>query len=161
MQQKNKFIQLWLIIGIMAGFTAVIFFVITYLNNAVLCNLDCRIRNEVTISLILSSLFGVFIGSLTYYFISEKYERKIGRIHKDVGATFRFLDREQKLIIESIIKYKGLITQSNIVKNTGLSRVKISRCLKQLEEKNIICKSKEGMTNKVILSKDLKELFLD
>lgn len=156
---KNKFIQLWLIIGIVTGFAAVLFFVITYLNNEVFCDMGCRVKNEVTIAIITLSLVGVFVGSLTYYFISEKYEKKIGKIHKDVSATYRFLDNEQREIIKNIVDEGGTITQSNLVKKTKLSRVKISRCLKHLKEKQIIGKSKEGMTNSVVLSKDFQELF--
>ena len=76
LMRKSKFFQLWLIIGMVAGFAAVIFFSITYLNETVLCSVDCRLRNEVSIILVLLSLVGMFIGSLTYYFISEKYEKK-------------------------------------------------------------------------------------
>jgi len=157
---KNKFIQLWFIIGIITGFAAVIFFISTYLSNKVLCDVSCRVRNEVLISLILSSLFGVFIGSLTYYFISEKYEKKIIRIHKDISATYKFLGEDQRLVLKSIVGDKGKISQTKLVKDTNLSRVRVSRCLKQLEEKEIIEKSKIGMTNKIMLSKDLQDLFL-
>ena len=158
---KNKFFQLWLITGIIAGFAAVLFFSITYLNNKVLCDLNCRIQNEVTIIAILLSLFGMFVGSLTYYFISEKYERRITKIHKDVNFTLRFFDGEEKCIIKSIIDHKGKMTQSQLAKDTGLSRVKISRSLKKLEEKQIIVKNPNGMTNNIEIEEKLKSLLID
>jgi len=159
--QKNKFFQLWLIIGIIAGFAAVLFFSITYLNNKVLCDLDCRIQNEVTIIAILLSLFGMFVGSITYYFISEKYERRIIKMHKDANLTLRFFDGEEKCIIKSIIDHKGKMTQSQLAKDTGLSRVKISRSLKKLEEKQIIIKNPNGMTNNIEIEEKLKNLLID
>lgn len=159
--ERNKFIQLWLIIGIIAGFAAVIFFVMTYLNNNVLCDLDCRFKNEVQLSLIFLSLVGMFIGSITYYFISEKYEKRLGKLHKDLSSTYKFLNPEQRAVLKSIVSKEGKTTQSDIVKQTRFSRVKVSRCLNQLQQKDIIKKSQKGMTNEIMLSKDIKELFLD
>ncbi len=159
--KKNKFFQLWLIIGIMTGFAAIIFFSITYLNEKVLCNVECRLRNEVSLVLVLLSLFGMFIGSLTYYFISEKYEKKISKMQKDVNLTLKFLEGEEKAIINSIINRKGQSTQSNIVRDTGLSRVKISRSLKKLEQKKIIIKKPNGMTNNIELEKELRKVMIN
>jgi len=157
---KNKFIQLWLIIGIIAGFAGVLVFSITYLNNNVLCNLDCRIQNEVSIAMVLLSLFGMFIGSLTYYFISEKYEKKIIKIQKSVSVALKFLQEEDKSVITCIINKKGKLTQSEIVKNTGLSRVKVFRILKKLESRDIIVKKPHGMTNFIELKDDLRKIFV-
>ena len=72
MKIKNRFLELWLILGICSGFGTVIFFTIIYLNEKILCNLECRKKNELLFVMILLSLFGLFIGSLLYYFISEK-----------------------------------------------------------------------------------------
>ena len=159
--KKNKFFQLWLIVGIMAGFAAVIFFSITYLNEKVLCDLNCRLKNEVSLVLVLLSLFGMFVGSLTYYFISEKYERKITKIQKDITRTLDFLEGEEKTIINSIINRKGQTTQSDIAKDTGLSRVKISRSIKKLEQKKIITKIPNGMTNNIEIEKELRKILIE
>jgi hypothetical protein len=159
--KKNKFFQLWLIIGIIAGFSAVLFFSITYLNNKLLCDIDCRIQNEISLILVLLSLFGMFIGSLTYYFISEKYERKITRMQKDANITLKFLDSEEQKIINALLKHKGEMNQSEILQDTKLSRVKIFRILKRLEKKEIILKKPQGMTNKIILDEGIKQVLLN
>ena len=159
--KKNKFFQLWLVIGVTTGFAAVIFFSINYLNNNVLCSVDCKLKNEVALALVLLSLFGMFVGSLTYYFISDKYEKKITKIHQDASITLRFLYGEEKTILKSILAKGGSITQSCLVKDTGLSRVKVSRSLKYLESKNVIAKIPKGMTNVIELKSDLKNFFLD
>jgi uncharacterized membrane protein len=159
--KKNKFFQLWLIIGIIAGFVAVLFFSITYLNEKVLCDMDCRIQNEVSIVLILVSLFGMFVGSLTYYFISEKYEKKIIKMQKDANLLLKFLESEERLIIKSILNHGGKTTQSEIVKETGLSRVKIFRILKKLEGRGAIVKKPNGMTNYVELEQKLTNVLLE
>jgi len=159
--KKNKLFQSWLIIGIIAGFAAVLFFSVTYLNEKVLCDLDCRIQNEVSLILVLLSFSGMFIGSLTYYFISEKYEKKITKMHKDISLTLKFLEGEEKSIVNSILSNKGKITQSEIAKNTGLSRVKIFRILKKLEEKGVITKKPLGMTNVIELEEELKKFLIE
>jgi len=159
--EKNKFFQLWLIIGIIAGFTAVLFFSIIYLNEKVLCDIDCRIQNEVSIVLVLLSLFGMFIGSLTYYFISEKYEKKITKMQKDISLTLKFLDSEEKSIMTSILYHKGKATQSEIARDTGLSRVKVFRNLKKLEKKGIIRKKPNGMTNTIELEEELEKVLIE
>ena len=74
---NQKIIKLWLIFGIIIGFVSVILFSLTYLNNNVLCDLQCREKNEVELVLIMLSLIGLFVGSLSYYFISEKYLKQI------------------------------------------------------------------------------------
>ena len=157
----KKFISLWLIIGIVMGFLAILFFSLIYLNNNVLCDLDCRGRNEVVLALILLSLVGMFVGSLTYYFISGKYEQKIGKMHKNMKVLYRLFDPDQKLIFQNILDNNGQITQSKLVKETKLSRVKISRSLKKLGEKGIIEKQKSGMTNKIKLTTEISKLFFE
>jgi len=159
--RKNKLFQLWLLIGIITGFAAVLFFSITYLNEKVLCDANCREQNKVSLVLVLLSLFGMFIGSLTFYFISEKYEKKITRMHKDLGLTLNFLDGEEKPIISSILNHKGKITQSEIAKSTGLSRVRIFRTLRKLEEKGIITKKPHGMTNIIELEEELRKVLVE
>ncbi len=161
LMKRNKFFQLWLIIGLVMGLAAVLFFSITYLNNNVLCDVDCRVQNEVTIALILMSLFAMFVGSMTYYFISEKYEKQIIKIQKDVTSTLKFLNREEQMIVKSILNHKGKTTQSEITRDTGLSRVKIFRSLKKLEERKIITKRPNGMTNFIELEENLKKVLVE
>jgi Zn-dependent protease with chaperone function len=158
--KKNPFVKLWLVIGLIAGFSAIIFFALTYLNEKVFCDLGCRLQNEVSLILIFLSLFGVFIGSLTYYFISEKYEKKIVRISKDATVTLKFLDNDERVIVQSLVKSKGKTSQSLLVKNTKLSRVKVSRILSKLEQKDIVKKKPNGMTNYVFLKRELLDIFL-
>ncbi|MFW6273078.1 MAG: helix-turn-helix transcriptional regulator [bacterium] len=157
---KNPLIKVWLIIGIASGFTSIVFFLITYLNEKILCNLECRQKNEVILILILLSLFGLFVGSIIYYFVSEKHRKEIIKISKDASATLDFLEPDMKKIINVLIKRKGKATQSEITKDTKINKVKVSRDLLKLEEKKIIKKIPNGMTNTISLSEELQELFI-
>jgi len=120
---RNPLLKLWLIIGIVSGFAALVFFLLTYLNEKVLCTLECRIKNEVTLILILLSLFGLFVGSTLYYFISERHRKEIIKINKDASATLAFLDADCQKIIQSLIKRNGMATQSEITRETKLNKV--------------------------------------
>lgn len=157
---KNNYLRFWLIVACIAGFTSILFFSLIYLNQQVLCDLQCRMRNEVTLVIVTLSLFGLFIGSLTYYLISERCEEKLKEIHKDNKLMLSLLEPDERKIIETLIDNEGKSSQSDIVKKTGISRVKVSRILKKLEQKGIIKKIQNGMTNTVEFEKEIKELFL-
>lgn len=60
------------------------------------------------------------------------------------------LDSEEKQIYE-ILKSNGSVYQSDLIKETGLSKVKISRVLDKLESKGIVDRKRRGMTNIVVL----------
>lgn len=157
---KNPLIKVWLIMGIASGFAAMVFFLVTYLNEKILCNLECRQKNEVILILILLSLFGLFVGSIIYYFVSEKHRKEIIKINKDASVTLNFLEPDMKKIINALLKRKGKATQSEITKDTQINKVKISRDLLKLEERRIIKKTPNGMTNTISLSEELQELFI-
>ena len=78
------------------------------------------------------------------------------------GATQSFIDvvttGDEKLLIASLEKAGGVLTQSELVNATGLTKVKIHRVVKRLEGLGIVSKYPFGMTNKVRLEKKLKEL---
>ena len=59
----------------------------------------------------------------------------------------------EKLIIAELENHGGELTQSELVKNTGLSKVNIHRIVKRLESLNMVNKLSYGMTNKIKLIK--------
>ncbi len=112
-----------------------------------------------TIISILASL-GVLVGIMTYYFLSKSFSKEKEKIFGNVEKTLDFLDQEEKSILLSIIKNNGRISQNSLSKKTGIDRVKLYRRLSGLEAKGIVHKVKNGMTNKIILNNDFKELFV-
>ncbi len=102
-----------------------------------------------------SILSGAFV---TLFFIN-KSSHKRREVHKDTMLTLNFLDAEEKNIIKLIIDSKGVITQSKLVKLSGINKVKVTRILHKLELKGVIVKKPYGNTNKVELVQGLKELF--
>jgi hypothetical protein len=93
---------------------------------------------------IVSLVAGISIWSL----IREKELKSTKKALLDV-----FLLPEEKKVMNEIEKYGGSLTQSEIVKNTGFSRVKIHRIVRSLENKKLVIKHQYGMTNKIAIKK--------
>lgn len=60
------------------------------------------------------------------------------------------LDKEERNIYEILKKNNG-IYQSDLIKETGLTKVRITRVLDKLESKGIIERRRRGMTNAIFL----------
>lgn len=64
---------------------------------------------------------------------------------------------DEKLMIKELEKNNGELTQSELVKKIGLSKVKVHRIIKRLESLGIIRKRHYGVTNKIKLEKILDD----
>ena len=58
---------------------------------------------------------------------------------------------DEKAVIEELSLGGGALTQSEIVRRTALSKVKVHRILRRLEQLGIISKYPYGVTNKIVL----------
>ncbi|MEW5896809.1 MAG: MarR family transcriptional regulator [Nanoarchaeota archaeon] len=61
------------------------------------------------------------------------------------------LSGDEKLIFEKILDAEGTIFQSELVEQSHLDKVKVTRLLDRLEGKSLIERKRRGMTNIVIL----------
>jgi hypothetical protein len=100
----------------------------------------------VSISLI-GSVVSILAG-ISLFLMLRKTERK--SITKSMIDTLT--TPEEKLAIEELQSKGGEMTQSELVKLTGLSKVKVHRVVKRLEELGVIRKYPYGMTNKLRLT---------
>ncbi len=87
----------------------------------------------------------VVIG-VSMIFMQKSLEHK-----KAFNIDIKSLDDEEKKIVEKIKEKEGSIYQSDLIKETGYSKVKITRILDKLESKGILEKKRRGMTNIVVL----------
>ena len=62
---------------------------------------------------------------------------------------------EERTILLELKKSKGSMTQAQIVRNTGMSKVKAHRVVSKLAAKGIIKKYPYGLTNKIVLEKEV------
>jgi len=74
----------------------------------------------------------------------------------DVNFALRLLDGDQKMVFSLIVESGGEILQSELVRRTGFSRAKITRILNELEFKGLIIRRRYGMTNKIVVKRDLR-----
>ncbi|MCD6367823.1 MAG: MarR family transcriptional regulator [Candidatus Aenigmarchaeota archaeon] len=97
---------------------------------------------------------GLFIGSLIYSLFSPRFKRP--KIDKDIFLNF-LVDDERKVF--DIILSEKVVTQSEIVKRSGLSKVKVFRILRRFEDKGLIEKERDRKTNLIRLSEDISKFL--
>jgi uncharacterized membrane protein len=110
---------------------------------------EARTRSFFYMIIIISLLGSVIsiLSGISILFLLRKHERKV--LTKNIVDTMT--TPEEKLVIEQLEKSDGELTQSELVKSTHLSKVKIHRVIKRLEEMKVIAKYPYGMTNKIKL----------
>ena len=64
---------------------------------------------------------------------------------------------DEKVVISELERSNGELTQSDLVKKTGLSKVKVHRIIKRLESLGVVSKYPYGVTNKIKLGKSMYE----
>ncbi len=97
----------------------------------------------------------IFVACLLYYLFSLRINAKEDIINKNIDIIYRILDTDEKKVLDTIIKNKGKISQSEISKTFG--KIKSHRILKKLIDKRIVDVEKKGKNNTITLKKELKE----
>ena len=105
----------------------------------------CPHKDNLPYQVYLGIGIAIIMFVLSYFIITKKEPTKKKLvIPKD-------LTKEEKSVIDSIIKSDGLIFQSDLVEKLGMSKVKVTRILDKLEARGLIERRRRGMTNAVIL----------
>jgi uncharacterized membrane protein len=97
--------------------------------------------------------FIILIGLYLILFADNDLNKPLNKKspHKRKKGIYNNLNENEKLVLDKLFKSNGSIFQSNLVKKTGFTKVRITRILDKLENKGIIERRRHGMTNKVIL----------
>ena len=97
---------------------------------------------------VLKSIRNSAIGSSIF---SPNLNGIIGTVGDKRKSNFLndLLTTEEKRVIRIIEENNGEITQSDLVKKSQLSKLKISRIIKKLEQSKIVEKIQWGLTNKI------------
>jgi len=116
----------------------------------------------------------------SYYLVSKRLDEKLERNMKlilrlldkdnsisktqpgELGETIilKFLNGNQKRVLEKLIEKKGAALQSEISRMEGMTTLKTHRAIKDLEKKGIIKTEGHGKTNRIILTEDIKDILL-
>ncbi len=92
------------------------------------------------------SFLSVIIGA----FIVVLFQWKISGIQTE--RFLKVLPKEDRIIIKVLLDNKNYVEQNKLVVFSGFSKVKVSRILKKLEERDVIKKKSIGNTNMVVLN---------
>ncbi len=93
----------------------------------------------------------IFATGIYIAFLQKRSEKFTGVERSKIKKVIKTLEGEEKQIFGIIVNSDGTIFQSDLVKKTGLSKVKISRILDRLEAKGLIERRRRGMANIVVL----------
>ncbi len=100
--------------------------------------------------LIASGITFLILGVGVYLlFLQEHVIRMEERTFKPLDASK--LDGEERRIYDLLKAQDGSMYQSDLIKETGLSKVKVTRMLDKLTTKGVIDRKRRGMTNLIIL----------
>ncbi|MFP4423942.1 MAG: hypothetical protein ACLFP2_01795 [Candidatus Woesearchaeota archaeon] len=152
-----NFFNVLLAMGIIIGFiflvSASVYIIKEYYG------LTCSCHMTLPIFIFVLTSLGVFVGILTYYFLSKSFSQKKNKLFGNIEKTLNFLEKEEKEIVTVLIK-EGDLAQNKLSKITKIDPVKLYRRLSSLEERKIIRKEKKGMTNIIHLENEFKEIFI-
>lgn len=130
-------------------------------------------------------LLVIAIVTLCYYLLSERLEKNLennikiisklinknsnnnskNNISKIDGShpkniILKFLNSNERKVVEKLIEGNGSILQSEINKTEGMTKLKTHRAIKNLVMRGIIKTESHGKTNRITLSKDIKDVLL-
>jgi uncharacterized membrane protein len=99
---------------------------------------------------LLGSIISIVAGLVIYSLLRKKERKELTRSVIDVVTT-----PEEKRVLKELEESGGVLTQTELVKRTKLTKVKIHRVIKRLEGIGIVSKYSYGMTNKIKLEKNI------
>lgn len=126
--------------------------------NAMLCTLIDQTHGDMSTcpahkgyaSWLLTGAFGLaflVLGSGLYLVFGSR----VGKNEQFTKVNVGKLSPDEKSIYEILSKNSGSAYQSDLIKETGMSKVKITRVLDRLETRKIVERRRRGMANIVIL----------
>ncbi len=110
------------------------------------------ILSPISLSYFFSGIIALLAGIAIWNLSREK---EISHVKREMANNLLLPD--EKKIIDSLKESNYESTQSKLVRETGLSKVQVHRTIKRLEAKGVLEKHNYGLTNKIILKKELFE----
>ena len=92
----------------------------------------------------------MFAGLTIMDLLTKKERKELKKLTIDA-----MLMPKEKLLVQILNDNDGDSTQAALVKKSKLTKLQVSRVLKRLESLKVISKYPYGVTNKIILEKDV------
>lgn len=86
-----------------------------------------------------------------FFLLFIPLEHKLRTVQGMQPADLSKLEGEEKVLCDILASNSGSVYQSDLMKETSWSKVKITRILDKLESKGIVERKRRGMTNIVVL----------
>jgi len=116
--------------------------------------IDVAIISVSTIILAFSTFYLLFTSSIgSKNALSNTETSRSSEI--DVDFALRLLEGDKRKLFNEIIEAKGEILQSDLHAVTGFSKSKITRILDDLEMKGLVVRKSYGMTNKIVINRNI------
>ncbi len=147
---KNKHVGLLIV-----GMAVIFLFIVISFNMALetivnttcehgeMCPMQVTLRTQEIVSYSLIALL-IVLGGIVFFFMREEQPQNI------VNKKLENLDEDERKIMNIVAREEGSVYQSDLVKETGLSKVMVTRLLDKLEGKGFIERKRRGMTNIVV-----------
>ncbi|HLC50902.1 MAG TPA: hypothetical protein VJH90_00830 [archaeon] len=74
-----------------------------------------------------------------------------------VKLILPLMKKDEKIVLESILKHGQGVNQKSVVKETNYSKAKVSKVLNSLQERGIVKLERSGRTNKIFLEGNFKK----
>ncbi|MCD6247387.1 MAG: MarR family transcriptional regulator [Candidatus Diapherotrites archaeon] len=150
-----------LAMGLITGFVFIISLAVFYTYNLLHSGDFCSCTEQIPILIIIVASSGLFVGSFAYYFLIDKIIRNY-KAKKDLKRSLtpflRLLNKDEEKVVMLLLE-KRKLNQADISKRAGLSRVKTTRILQKLEDKELIKREKRGKINLVMLSEQVMKII--
>lgn len=91
------------------------------------------------------SFISIIVGSS----IVLLFQWKISKMQLE--SLLKILPREERIVVKILLDNKNVLEQNRLVALSGFSKVRISRILQKLSERDVIEKKKLGNTNLIVL----------
>jgi predicted HTH transcriptional regulator len=105
------------------------------------------------------AFMGLFIGIIVFYLMFEKEQKKEKIVKVNTQKILELLSKEDKLVINKLLENNGKVRQYEITYIDGLSKLKVHRILRKLEDKGLIKKEKIGKVNSISLDEELYNIL--
>ncbi len=102
---------------------------------------------------LLETVMVVIITIVVIAIVFFKYYSK----QKPVKIILPMLRKDEKLIFETMIKHDPGVNQKSIVNESGYSKAKVSKVLKNLQERGLLKLERMGRTNKIYYDEKFKK----
>ncbi|MBT3298270.1 hypothetical protein HN385_05055 [archaeon] len=157
----KKIKAIYLGISIILGFVFTVSFLTVYVSDAINRGNACGCFIPIPYMILILSSLGLFVGFFSFYLIVSKQIKEKKSFTKDINELLNFLESDERVIINILIKNKGKLNQSKFETESGLHRVKIHRIIEKLSLKRVIIKTKVGKINKIELNPSINEVFVE